>query len=177
MEKEIWKDIPGYEGRYQASSLGKVKSLPRIINCNGFDKHLPEKLLKQSCKGGYFRVVLYNNDKGRMFLVHQLVAMAFLNHVPKGYDLVVDHINMNKLDNRVSNLRVITQRENVIAYQKVVKSSSKYIGVGWCRVTNKWRARIGLNGKNISLGCYDREIDAHNAYQIKLKEINNEKYN
>ena len=158
--EEIFKDIPGYEGLYQVSNLGNVKS----FNLN------KETIMNPGVNStGYYQVILYKYRKIKGFNVHQLVAMAFLNHIPCGYKLVVDHINDNPLDNRVDNLHIITQRENCKKTQG--KYSSKYKGVSWFKQINKWRADIFINGKNNYLGRFDTEEEASQAYQNKLKEI------
>jgi ribosomal protein L15E len=72
--------------------------------------------------------------------------MAFLNHTPCGYKIVVDHIDNNiKTDNRLENLQLITQRENVS--KDIKNTSSKYIGVCWHKKAKKWRSSIQINGK------------------------------
>lgn len=160
MENEIWKDIIGYEGLYKVSSLGRVKSLKRnkekILNPSWSDKT-------------YFVVSLCKDKKQKTLKVHQLVAMTFLNHTPCGYKLVVDHMNDNPLDNRVENLQVITHRENLSKDKK--NKTSKYAGVGWHNASNSWRSRIYIDKKNVLLGNFDNEYEAHLAYQNKLKEI------
>ena len=70
---------------------------------------------------------------------------------------------------QIENLEIITNRENTNKKHK--KSKSKYIGVTWHKRVNKWTAQILYKRKNIHLGCFNNEIDAHNAYQNKLKEI------
>ena len=157
---EIWKDIKGYEGMYQVSNLGRIKSL----------KFESEKILK-SRRGlnSYCYVNLCTNGKAKNFLVHQLVAIAFLNHIPCGHKLVVDHINNDKYDNRVDNLQVTTHRYNV--YKKQELFSSKYKGVYYHKKNNKWISTIYYNNKSNHLGCFDSEHEAHLAYQNKLKEI------
>ena len=102
MEKEIWKDIPGYEGYYQVSSLGRVKSLERVV---GHTRHgeytLKGKIRKLSLNTqGYLIVRLSNGGIVKTIKVHKLVAMAFLNHEPCGYKEVVDHIDNNTQNNR-----------------------------------------------------------------------------
>ncbi len=169
MQEEIWKDIPNYEGMYQVSNLGGVKSLSREI-CNGYGCFKSkEKILNPREAKGYLRLGLSKNSEKLFFSVHQLVAMAFLGHTPCGHKLVVDHINDNPLDNRVENLQVVTQRYN--AYKTQDKYSSKYKGVHWCETINKWKSRIIINKKRIYLGSFNCEISAHLAYQNKLKEI------
>jgi len=163
MKNEIWKDIIGYEGLYQISSLGRVKSL-------GNDKSKKEKILKNILNGsGYFQVGLYKNNKNIVKRVHQLVAIAFLNHKPCGHKLVVDHINDNQTDNRVDNLQIITQREN--AYKTQGKYSSQYKGVCFDKYANKWTSKIYINGSLKHLGLFLNQQDAYQAYKNKIKEI------
>lgn len=156
MQQEIWKDIPEYDGLYQVSNLGNVKSF-------FFGK---ERILKQtSDKKGYLYVAL----KGKKIRVHQLVAIAFLNHKPCGLKYVVDHINDVKFDNRLENLQVVTNRFNIRKTQG--SGSSQYKGVHWCKTSSRWISSIRINGKRNRLGSFKNEYDAHLAYQNKLKEL------
>ena len=166
--QEIWKDIPNYEGYYQVSNLGNVKSLARF---NNLGKRVKERVLKNlvNTTKGYLVVRLSKIGLVKTKQIHQLVAESFLNHKPNGHKLVVNHINFDKKDNRLENLEIITNRENTNKKHK--KSKSKYIGVTWHKRANKWTAQILYKRKNIHLGCFNNEIDAHNAYQNKLKEI------
>ena len=171
-EKEIWRDVKDYEGRYQVSNLGRVKGLDRYMNhYTGGNALLKGRMLKPGCNmHGYMHVVLSNGyGKRKDKQVHQLVAIAFLNHIPCGHKLVVNHINFNRKDNRVENLEIITNREN--SNQKHVKNTSKYVGVGWNKASSKWVSRIQINGKSVWLGGYDDELDASNAYQNELKKL------
>lgn len=159
---EQWKDILGYEGLYKVSNLGNIKSL----------KFQKEKVLKlQTNTKGYFIVNLYKNKKMKSHQIHQLVAIAFLNHVPCKMELVINHINFDKKDNKVSNLEIVTNREN--SNRKHLKSTSKYTGVSFEKDRNKWVAQIKIKGKRVLLGRFSNEIDASNVYQSKLKEIIN----
>lgn len=167
-ENEIWKDIPGYEGLYQVSNLGRVKSL-----FSGRWK-IKDRILKNSNKGnGYKTNKLYKNGLKKTFATHQLVAMAFLNHTPNKYELIIDHINGNPSDNRLCNLHIVTPRENVtICFMpKRNTFTSKYPGVYWDKTKNKYAARINIKEKGIFIGRYNTEIEASNAYKEKLKEI------
>jgi hypothetical protein len=106
---ENWKDVPNYIGLYKVSDLGRVKSI-----LNGF-----KKILKPGVDGvGYYTVALTRRGEAKTFKVHQLVAMAFLNHKPCGYELVVDHIDNNKLNNNLQNLQLITHSENLTKDRK-----------------------------------------------------------
>jgi hypothetical protein len=166
---EIWKDIPGYEGIYQVSDMGNVKSLSREVLRNGkYPIIIKEKILKPPANShGYLVVILCNNGLKKTMKVHTLVAMAFFNHKPNGtHKIVVDHINNNKLDNRLVNLQLISQRENSSKDKK--GGTSKYVGVRSSAI-NKWRAEIYINGKLKHLGYFTDEYEAHLAYQKALK--------
>jgi len=169
MNNEIFKDIPEYEGLYQVSNLGNVKSLPRKI-CNHKGCHISkEKFLKAGLSRKYLSVVLSNKTSFKTFKVHQLVAKSFFNHFSDGTTkIVVDHINNIKTDNRLENLQLITNRENC---SKDTKGTSKYTGVSWCKVKKKWVTRFKFNGKYLHLGYFNNELDASLSYQAKLKEI------
>jgi|LakMenEpi03Aug12_release.lakeMendotaPanAssembly.Ray.scaffolds.fasta_scaffold1365606_1 hypothetical protein len=173
--EEIWKDIPDYEGLYQASNLGRVKSLPKEWTMqNGVTQRHNGKILKPSqCKGMYKLVVLYKKSSSKTYRVHQLVAIAFLNHKICGHKLVVDHINNNPYDNRVENLQIVTQRYNCRKTQG--EYSSQYKGVYWHKERKKWHSVMLMNGKRKHLGYFTDEHEAHLAYQNALKQIENER--
>ncbi len=156
---EIYKDVVGYEGDYQVSNLGNVKSIK-------FNK---ERHLKPSNhKMGYLVVGLCIKNIAKTKLIHQLVAEAFLNHKICNYKLVVNHIDFDKTNNNVDNLEIVTQRENT--NKNHLKSSSKYIGVFWNKRNNKWQSSITINRKSKHLGLFINELEASKAYQ---KELNN----
>jgi hypothetical protein len=162
--EEIWKDVPDYEGLYQVSNLGRVRSLPRQL-CG---KNVKIRKLQNDYKG--YRVVdLYCNKIRKIKKVHQLVAMAFLGHKPCGMYLIIDHINDNKLDNRVENLQIVTPRYNARKTQG--KYSSQYKGVSWSKSKKKFQASIFEKNKSIFLGLFENEYDAHLAYQNALQNL------
>ena len=158
--EEIWRDIPEYTGIYQASNLGRIKS---IIN----NKEHIKKFSTDS--SGYFIIRAFKNKKGVTKRVHKLIAMAFLNHNPDGYNEVVDHINNNKKDNRSTNLQLVSQRYN--SSKDKINKSSKFTGVTYRYKRFKWESSIKINGKSHFLGMFNSEEEAHLAYQNKLKTI------
>ena len=105
MKGEIWKDIEGYEGLYQISSMGRVKSLERTVwnKGKGCYRIVSERIRKRvTDKDGYLKVMLWKDSKGKWFFVHRLVATAF---IPNPDNLpVINHKDENKENNIVSNL-------------------------------------------------------------------------
>ena len=164
--KEVFKDIPGFEGLYQVSNYGNVKSLQRLDRMN---RPVKEKLLKpRQSSNSYLDVCLCNNGS-QTYTIHQLVAMAFLNHQPCGYKMIIDHKDFNRTNNCLSNLKLISVRENT--NQKHRKSSSSYTGVSWHKKSKKWYACIRIDNKTKNLGYFLKEGDAAIAYQIALSNI------
>jgi len=167
---EIWKPVVGFESIYEVSNHGRVKSLTRIAKSERrSDFIVNERVLKHGVNDmGRAVVVLANNGKNKTRKVHQLVAESFLNHKACGMKLVIDHIDCNPLNNHVANLRIVTQRQNS-SFNK--KGASKYTGV-LKSSTNRWMARIRIDGESVYLGSFKNELDASNVYQEKLKSIN-----
>lgn len=112
--QEIWIDIEGYEGMYQVSNMGRVKSLERkvyISSKNVYGTKKP-KILKSYLDGyGYPTVKLFKDGKKKNYHIHRLVAAAFIPN-PENKP-TVDHINAIKTDNRVDNLRWFTYSEQI----------------------------------------------------------------
>lgn len=109
---EIWKDIEGYEGLYQVSNLGRIKSLKRQKSNGKNLVYIDEKILTQNITNwGYYRVALYKNGIRKYHRVHRLVATAFLPN-PENKEQV-NHIDGNKLNNNLDNLEWSTRIENI----------------------------------------------------------------
>lgn len=99
MEKEIWKDIEGYEGLYMISNKGNVINVKK-----------GGKIKRNANLKGYRIINLWKNGIGKMYRVHRLVAQAFIPNPER--KPCIDHINANRSDNRVENLRWVTNKEN-----------------------------------------------------------------
>ena len=168
--KEIWKDVLGYEGLYQVNNYGNVKSLSRTITKGNITYVTKDKLLKQSVDSvGYPYVNLSDYKKQKTFRVHQLVAVAFLNHTPdKHKGLVIDHIDRNKLNNMTTNLQLITNKKNTSKDRK--NKTSKFTGVYLSKQSNKWIAQFKKNGITKYLGTFDIEEEARDAYLKATEE-------
>jgi len=167
--EEIWKDVVGYEGLYQVSNLGNVKSLDRITITKKGQRTFNGKLLKFTKDGfGYSSIFLCKDGKPKHDRVHVLVAMAFLGHNKCGLNTVVDHINNNPSDNRLVNLQLITHRENI---SKQKTKHNKLTGAVYHKTHKKYISKIQINGKLKHLGYFNTEIEAHNRYKTELNNI------
>ena len=105
--EEVWKPVVGYEGLYEVSNLGKVKSLPK----KGFKKEVIRKT-GRDIRNGYVTVMLRKNNIPYTKRIHSLVVEAFLG-IKTTKKLVTNHINGIKTDNRLENLEIISQRDNI----------------------------------------------------------------
>jgi len=151
---EEYKIIKGYEN-YSVSNFGNVKN-------NKTDRILSQKIDK-----GYKRIQLYKDGISKDFRVHRLVCNAFLEN-PDNKPLV-DHIDCNKQNNNINNLRWATASENEINKNKPQRNTSSVKGVHFNKQKNKWRALIRIDGILIHLGYYNT---IEEAKQARLKKVN-----
>ena len=139
---EIWKDINGYEGKYQVSNLGNVKSL----NYKGGQK---ERLLKQhNHADGYLRVGLCKNGKQRLYLTHRLVAIAFIGNYANYSE--VNHKDENKQNNNANNLEWCNRAYNMNYGTQIERVKAK---------TSKPVLQYNLQGEFIKKWQGAREIE------------------
>jgi|2_EtaG_2_1085320.scaffolds.fasta_scaffold02099_11 hypothetical protein len=155
MNKEIWKDVVGYDRDYQVSNRGGVRSLK-------FNK---TKILKPQTHGnnGYWRIGLCKGGRQKFHRIPRLVAKAFLPDWDES--LEVDHINGVKKETYVSNLRMVTHQGNSRSFRtKAQGCTSRFRGVSWRKDKKKWTAVITLAGKQKHLGYFVDEAEAARAY-------------
>jgi hypothetical protein len=107
---EHWKDIKGYNGKYQVSDLGRIKSLERYVTIGKNKRFVNEKILNPiKCSNGYLSINFVSNGR-KQFLIHRLVAEAFFGDT---IGSVINHIDLDKTNNSILNLEAITQKENI----------------------------------------------------------------
>lgn len=168
---EEWKQVVGFEGKYEVSNLGRIKSL-NYRSVKGVEQVLKPYLDRKN--HNYHKYTLVNSEgKVITLLVHPLVIQAFIG---KSQGKFVDHIDGDGSNNALSNLRYCTHRENLtfdnVNFKK--PKSSKYAGVSYNRNSNgkkKWRAIIKHKKITYSVGTFSTEIEARNAYLSKLNQL------
>ena len=110
MTTEIWRPIKDYEGLYEISNTGKVKSLKKTrLNNTSIEEHIMKPSINHN---GYLRVELSNNGKRKSYLIHRLVANAYIPN--SNIKLQINHIDGNKQNNNLNNLEWCTPQDNVI---------------------------------------------------------------
>ncbi len=164
MSNETFKDIPGYEGLYQVSENGNVLSVEKYVkHSRGGNQIVKPRVLKQfKQKSGYVSVVLSKEGKLKTYTIHRLVMLAFVGVS----ELVVDHIDGNKTNNSLPNLRYCTQRDN-IGFSKKMPGVSINPPV----YKKRYRSRINIGGKLKDLGSYLTADEAAQAYQNYKRQI------
>lgn len=170
--KEIWKDIKGYEGLYQVSNLGRIKSLI------GHEKILKSYNKNSKDKTSYLKIILSKNSKTKAYLIHRLVAITFipnLDNLPE-----INHKDENKLNNKVDNLEWCTRKYNIeyskakhldsfnnygikvycLDLDKYFESASKAsVQTGVCRTSILKACRGQLKSAGGMLWCYAKDKD------------------
>lgn len=158
---ETWKEIKGFEGHYQISNLGRVKSI----------KKGKELILCESVGTSGYRINVFSlNCKPQTLMIHRLVAAAFIGDA-NGRQ--VNHIDEDKLNNNVDNLEYVSGRENIQKYCSTRVNKTKLLGATYHKLSNRWRSFIRVNGKQVFLGYFPSEIDASNAYNEAVKKYDN----
>lgn len=148
LPNEVWRDVVGYEGRYMVSNLGRVKSLSKK---HGFLVK-KEKIISQFDSNGYCRIKLNKDGKSRKYFVHRLVAEAFIGD--KGDKQEIDHIDTDRRNNCVENLRWCTKKENAnfeITYKRkceALKEIQSRDYVKRAKLNMKYCKKVGMYDRN-----------------------------
>lgn len=137
---ELWKDVLGYEGLYQVSNFGNVKSL----NYNHTGK---QHRMRPQISQGYCQIPLWKNKKCKILKIHVLVWTAFNGPIPSG--MQVNHINEDKTDNRLDNLNLMTPKENINWGSGIKRRSVTH---------NKQIAQFDLDGNLIQIWPSQKSI-------------------
>ena len=148
--REKWKSVNGY-ANYEISSCGRVRNATT------------ERMLKPT-DSGYQVINLTKNGKPKQHYVHRLVAEAFIANPEE--KRCVDHIDGNRMNNHLENLRWATHTENSRNQRIQTNTSSRYKGVYLDKRRNKWMARINTVSKNVFLGYFANEREAGLAYNL-----------
>lgn len=176
--EEVWKDIQGYEGLYQVSNLGRVRSLSRYVNYGHSVAYRKGRILKEGIATcGYRQVELRKNNRPTHALVHRLVAQAFIpnpDNLPQ-----VNHKDENKANNQVSNLEWNTSKDN-INYGTGIKRRAEKLSTAiiMCNLDgteinhfnslNEASRKTGISAGNICMCCKGRRETA-NGYKWKYE--------
>lgn len=177
---EVWIDIKDYEGYYQVSNLGRIRTVKRNTKNQFKDKSLIRKLEQRN--NGYLAVRLYKDNKSKKFNVHRLVAEAFIKN--KNNYAYVNHINGDKQDNRVDNLEWCTASENMKhaikqglidlkKHQKAVIQYDKNMKIikEWDSIKEAEKV-LGINHGHITEVCRGKNYRKHaGGFIWKYKEV------
>jgi hypothetical protein len=172
---EIWKSVVGYEGRYEVSNKGRVKSLKRTEFMPWMNKNrvYNEKLLRHQKKDNHYLFVVLSDGGGhstqKSKYIHRLVAEAFKGPIKKGQ--IVNHLDSDVSNNHDDNLEIISQRDNCLHGLKRRVKSSKYPGVHLEAKTQYWKSMARKDGKKVYLGKFNTEDEAFLAYKQFISSI------
>jgi hypothetical protein len=181
-ELEKWKSVTGYEGLYEISQYGRIKSLARTKVAKGNTCSSVKERIRVLCpeRSGYLLATLCKDGKGLVHKSHLLVWDHFGDTPRKGRELQVDHKDENKLNNLIYNLQLSDTRANV-SKARLTKDNRRSNYTGVQPIPNgrnkRWGAFIVINKKNTYIGGFATEIDASRAYQNQLDIIQQSRTN
>ena len=155
--EEIWKDINGYEGLYQISNLGRVKSF-----YSGY-----VKILKLKITNGYYRIGLRKNGKRKFYQIHRLVYETFIGEIPQG--IQVNHINEVKTDNRLENLNLMTPKENINWGTGIQRRAEKRKGKA---LSEEHKKKLSESHKGENHPNYGKHLSEETRKKISKAQIN-----
>ena len=153
---EIYRNIEDFDN-YEISNFGNVRNKKT------------NKILKPNISKGYYKVDLCKNGKRTTKTIHKLVADAFLENLEN--KPCVDHIDNDRLNNNISNLRWATNKENSRNKILSIKNTSGFKGVSFHKKANKWQAQITIDGIKIYIGSFENIEDAKQARLTKAQQV------
>jgi len=167
LEGEIWKGVPSLDGVCLCSNFGRIKKrADTTVKANGGVRRNPSKIVKQVINPwGYMYINISVGGIPYKLFSHRVIAEAFIPN-PENKPFI-NHIDRNRSNNNIENLEWCTSRENQHHRTLGENNSSKYVGVK--KHKNRWLSRIWIEGKSRALGTYKTEVEAHNAFQVALK--------
>ena len=151
---EEWKDIEGYEGLYQVSSFGRVKSLRN------------ELILKPCISRGYYQVNLCKNKIKQKYSVSRLIGNTFISNPENKSE--IDHIDRNPKNNSISNLRWVSRHENCL--NRITKNKFGIKGV--VKHGNGYKTSITIDGNNVHLGTFSTPEEASEMFEAVWAGLN-----
>lgn len=181
MTNEIWKDIEGFEGKYQVSSFGRIKSL---YQQNQYTIYYKETIIKPSFHNqGYLKVTLFNRQSKKICFIHRLVAQAFIPNLDNKPE--VNHINEIKSDNRVENLEwcdakynsnygTKIERHRKLISKPIIQTTLDGVFIRKIDSASEAEKKFGYKASYISLVCHNRRKSAY-GYRFHFEYNNIEK--
>lgn len=166
LEAEIWKPVPGYEGLYEASDQGRVRSLDvRVPMRWGATRIRRGRILRHNItQTGYPSVMLSKSSQQLRVTVHRIVAVAF-GLVDGGDDAEIDHINRDRADPRLVNLRRATSSQNKrVAPTAGRRKRADALRGAYLKPSGRWQALVSEEGRQTYLGSFQTELEAHRRY-------------
>jgi len=161
MENLEWFPIKGYEGLYEITKCGKVKSLDKVRIGVKTRYYKGKNIAIVKIGDGYLSATLFKDVIKKKWLLHRIVALTFLDQISdKKY---VNHKDKNRRNNNVDNLEWVSAIENNCHMQQDRNNTSRYPGVYLHIDRNKYRSQINHNGKRYYLGIFDTEEEAYAA--------------
>lgn len=168
--KEAWKDVDGYEGIYQVSNLGRIRTFRVKDGYVGFKLSDTPKLMSLIPNGnGYLYVTFVKDGKRSNHYVHRTVAQAFIGKIPKGY--VINHIDYDKTNNHVENLEIVTQKKNVQHSIDRMRKPRARTGDYYIRYREKNRS-YEVTVKLKTVGSFKTIEEARKARDEYIEKIN-----
>lgn len=160
--QEKWQPIPGYVGIYEASTLGRIRSVDRAVHNPQKGSRLQKGIVRKhhTMANGYHIIGLCRDGKHTTRTVHSLIALTFLGE-PNGLD--VDHINRDKTDNRLANLRYATRADNIRNTGLRRNNTTGEKGVYYIKARGKWGAIGFRDSKKHWIGSFPTKAEAVQA--------------